>query len=160
MRAIALVVAFVLVLAAGSAHAETAGDPARAIGDVYQAYQAAQANHDVPKLRGVYSRRLKRLLDADHPKGEIGRLDFDFFVDGQDFEITNLHITPVSQSAAKAQVRAAFDNLGRASDLLFDMVHEGGHWVVDDVRSTSPKRRWTLSKILKGAPDAFPDMKK
>ena len=41
--------------------------------------------------------------------------------------------------------------------MLFDLVREGGRWLVDDVQSLKPGGRWTMSKILTGDPDAFPD---
>lgn len=42
-------------------------------------------------------------------------------------------------------------------EILFDLVREGDRWLVDDVQSTTKGKRWTMSKALTGAPDAFPD---
>ena len=77
----------------------------------------------------------------------------------QDWKLTELNIALVSKSADKAQVRATFKNFGEPSNMLFDLVREEGHWRVDDVTKTLPPR-WTMSKILLDAPDAFPDAPK
>jgi hypothetical protein len=41
----------------------------------------------------------------------VGRIDWDVFVDGQDWKLSDLKITPVSQSATQADIRATFTNL-------------------------------------------------
>ncbi|MGH6737109.1 MAG: hypothetical protein ACRECX_13695 [Methyloceanibacter sp.] len=40
--------------------------------------------------------------------------------------------------------------------MLFELIFEDGHWRIDDVVKRL-KPRWTMSKILMDAPDAFPD---
>lgn len=53
-------------------------------------------------------------------------------------------------------MRADFANFGKPRSLLFSLVREDWEWRIDDIAETVPPR-WTLSKILKGSPDAFPD---
>ena len=89
-------------------------------------------------------------------EGEVGRIDWDVFIDGQDWKLTELKITPVSQTLSQAQVRATFKNFDKPSDMLFDLVLEDGHWRIDDIEKTL-KPRWNMSKILTDAPNAFPD---
>jgi hypothetical protein len=89
----------------------------------------------------------------------VGRIDWDVFVDGQDWRLTELKIALVSKSADKAEVRATFKNFDQPSNMLFNLVHGDGHWRVDDV-TTTIRPRWTMSKILLDAPDAFPDAPK
>jgi hypothetical protein len=99
------------------------------------------------------------LLDKDAketPEGEVGRIDWDVFVDGQDWQLTELKIVPVSKEATRAEVRATFKNFDEPRDLLYSLVLEDGHWRIDDIQETL-KPRWTMSKILLDAPDAFPD---
>jgi hypothetical protein len=135
-------------------YAAAGSDPVAFITAIYQGYEA-----DAPDLDGVYSKRLQALLDkdaAETPEGEVGRIDWDVFIDGQDWRLSDLEIALVSNDADRAQVRATFKNFDRPSDMLFDLVLEDGHWRVDDVTKTL-KPRWTLSKILMDAPDAFPD---
>src|ERR1700681_1280924 len=104
---------------------------------------------------------LQALVDKDEketPEGMVGRIDWDVFVDGQNWKLSGLKIALVSKSATHAQVRATFKNFDPPSNMLFDLVLEDGHWRVDDVEKTL-KPRGTMSKILMSAPDAFPDAK-
>jgi hypothetical protein len=95
-------------------------------------YKTYQSDTDHPGYANVYSRRLQALT-----------------------------IALVSKSAAHAQVRAQFFNFKDPHDLLFDLVREDGRWFIDDISETKKGgNRWTMSKILTHAPDAFPDEKK
>jgi hypothetical protein len=161
MRRLAPIVALVLCAAlAPAAPAAPADDPLALITAIYRTYRDG---NDHPGLPGVYSRRLQGLLDADEkntPQGEVGKLDGDVFVDGQDWSLSNLRIALVSRSAAKAQVRAKFENFKQPRDIVFDLVREDGRWAIDEVASLRAGNRWSMSKILSGAPDPLPDRKK
>jgi len=151
-----IVLAFLLGLAlAGTASAKPIDSgPVTLITAIYKTYETDKAG-----LPHVYSKRLQALIDKDDketPEGMVGRIDWDVFIDGQDWKLTNLKITPVSQTATQAKVRATFKNFDRPSDMLFDLVLEDGRWRIDDITKTL-KPRWTMSKILTDAPDAFPD---
>ena len=63
---------------------------------------------------------------------------------------------PALKEATRAEVRATFNNFGEPRDILYTLVLENGHWRIDDIQETL-KPRWTMSKILLDAPDAFPD---
>ncbi len=152
-------------LGAASPRAPADSDPVSLIKAIYQTYA-----ENTPSLGGdaaeaglphIYSQRLQALIDKDEketPEGMVGRIDWDVIVDGQDWQLSALKIALVSKSATRAQVRATFKNFDHPSDMLFELVLEGGHWRVDDVQKTL-KPRWTMSKILMDAPDAFPDAK-
>jgi hypothetical protein len=151
-----IILAVVLAVAlAGAASAKPAdSDPVTLITAIYKTYETDSAG-----LPHIYSKRLQALVNKDDketPDGEVGRIDWDVFIDGQDWKLTDLKIALVSQTPTQAQVRATFKNFDQPSNMLFDLVLEDGHWRIDDVTKTlSP--RWTMSKILLGAPDAFPD---
>ena len=157
MRILALIA---LLLAAPSiAWSGPAEEPATTIAAIYRIYQTTPQDK-APDIGKVYSPRLQALIEADAratPEGEVGKIDWDVFVDGQEWQLANLKITSVSVEGDSAEVSASFDNLGEPREILFDMVREGGRWLVDDVQSVRPGGRWTMSKILKGDPDAFPD---
>ncbi len=162
-----IVLALLLALGLGAARAapvdsdSVASDPVSLIKAIYRTY-IADKGKDNPGLPHIYSKRLQALIDKDEketPEGMVGRIDWDVFVDGQDWKLTELKIALVSKSADKAEVRATFKNFGEPSNMLFDLVREDGHWRVDDVTKTLPPR-WTMSKILLDAPDAFPDAPK
>jgi hypothetical protein len=152
-----IILALLLTLGLASRPAHAApfdSDPVSLIEAIYKTYE-----EDKPQPKRIYSKRLQALIDKDEketPKGMVGRIDWDVFVDGQDWKLTELNITLVSKSADKAQVRATFKNFDQSSNMLFDLVREGGRWRVDDVTKTLPPR-WIMSKILLDAPDAFPD---
>ena len=136
------------------------GDPVALITAIYKTYTDIGPGEDgVPELSGVYSKRLQALIDKDEketPEGDVGRIDWDLFVDGQDWQLTELKIVPALKEATRAEVRATFNNFGEPRDILYTLVLENGHWRIDDIQETL-KPRWTMSKILLDAPDAFPD---
>lgn len=139
--------------------AVTAGsDPLALITAIYKAYASDRVNIDK-----VFSRRLQGLLDDDAkktPEGDAGTIDWDVFVNGNDFEISKVKIALLSKSPTQARVQAQFDNMKKPQEITFDLVFEDGAWRIDDVSSTRKGARWTMSKILTGARDAFPDQKK
>jgi len=135
-------------------------DPVKLITTIYQAYTAATLQPDLPN---VYSRHLQELIDSDlkkTPPGDAGTIDWDVFIDGNNWEISNLRITLVSRSERRAAVQASFDNFHKPRRVRFDLIREKGRWRVNDVSSLRKGGRWTMSKILTHAPDAFPDAKK
>jgi hypothetical protein len=152
----AAVAAFLLLLCVGEpALAQMPGDPVTVVRGLYRGYE----RNKPPELaKQPFSPRIRKLLAADkaQAKGEVGRLDFDPIVNGQDWKIADLSVTLVSQAQDTAEVEAKFNNLGDPQDLHYDLVRSGGRWLIDEIQSRG-KPRWTLSKILAGAPDAFPD---
>ncbi len=159
MRRLCLIL-IAIALGAAAPLGDADSDPEALITAIYQTYTDIAPGEDgVPNVEGVYSERLQALIDKDEketPEGEVGRIDWDLFVDGQDWQLTELKIEPLSQSATQAEVRATFKNFGEPRDILYTLVLEDGHWRIDDIQETL-KPRWTMSKILLDAPDAFPD---
>jgi hypothetical protein len=149
-----------VVLRAASPPAGVDGDPVALLTAIYKTYTDIGPGEDgVPELSGVYSKRLQALIDKDEketPEGDVGRIDWDLFVDGQDWQLTELKIVPALKEATRAEVRATFNNFGEPRDILYTLVLENGHWRIDDIQETL-KPRWTMSKILLDSPDAFPD---
>ncbi len=155
-----LVLVMIFTLCSDLALAQNVSDPRALITDIYKTYTA---ENDVPGHSDVYSKQLEALVDADlkaREPGDSGSIDWDVFVNGNAWEVSKLAITLVSKSATRAQVRARFFNFKEQQDQLFDLIVEDGRWVIDDVRATQKGHRWTMSKILTHAPDAFPDEKK
>ena len=131
-----LVLAFALVGASPAPRAD--GDPVSLIAAVYASYEKGE-----PELSDLYSRRLQNLIDKDEketPEGMVGRIDWDVFVDGQDWKLTELKIVPVSREATRAEVRATFKNFGEPRDILISLVLEDGHWRIDEIQETLKPR--------------------
>ena len=94
-------------------------DPVSLIAAIYGTYE-----NDTPALPHIYSKRLQALIDKDAretPKGELGRIDWDMFVDGQVWKLSKLKIALVSKSAGHAEVRATFMNYSEPNTLLFEL---------------------------------------
>jgi hypothetical protein len=155
MRRLAL--ALFVALCGTFASAQATDDPVALITDIYRTYQSGT---DYPGYPNVYSRRLQALIDADEkatPQGDAGTIDWDVFVNGNNWDVKNLTVALISKSAAHAQVRAQFFSF-KPHDILFDLVRENGRWFIDDISETKKgSNRWTVSKILTHASDAFPD---
>ncbi|MBV8427576.1 MAG: DUF3828 domain-containing protein [Hyphomicrobiales bacterium] len=144
-----------------AAHAKDPRDPVALIASVYKA-DTGEAKPPSSSSNKIYSRRLEALFDADEkatPEGEVGAIDFDFLVNGQDDKLSKLKIALMSNSVAQAKVRVTFNNFKIPNVIIFDLVKEDGEWRIDEITSLK-SRRWVISKILSHAPDAFPDEKK
>jgi len=143
-----------------SAEQEPQSEAVAFVARIYEPYTNDENADPVrPEGSDIYSKRLRTLFDKDAAEtqgGEVGRLDFNPIVDGQDWEIGGLTLKEVYRSGGEARVRADFANFGKPRSLLFSLVREDWEWRIDDIAETVPPR-WTLSKILKGSPDAFPD---
>ncbi|HTN62851.1 MAG TPA: hypothetical protein VL147_15125, partial [Devosia sp.] len=90
MRSLALAVSLFVALT-GIAMAQPYATPDALLQAFYAPYLTADANFD--DEAAFRSTGLQALYDADAqatPDGEMGALDFDPFIDGQDWEITDL----------------------------------------------------------------------
>ena len=127
-------------------------DPVAFVTDVYKHYVAAQHGSDYNPPENIYTPRLAALISDDRRKhkGEVGCLDFDFWLDAQDWEIKNVQVSGLDVPGHLDQklVIAKFVNLGTAEEIHFDFRKTGGRWLIDDVQSVKPKNSWTLSRIL------------
>ena len=85
------------------------------------------------------------------PEGEIGAIDFDPYVDGQDYEIADLVIGEPVVTGDTAVVVVTFTNFGAPRQITFDLVEESGGWKVDDLEGVSPEFTYRLSTIFEEA---------
>src|SRR5215472_12992437 len=121
LPALAAFLACIVVLPA----ATRIDDPATFVTDVYKRFIAAQSSHrDYSAPQDIYSARLGKLLrdDVKKAKGEVGCLDFDFWVDGQDWKITNLAVTSSDKGPDRKTVIAKFRNVGDPQEIHFDFI--------------------------------------
>lgn len=97
------------------------------------------------------SKELEALFEqdaAETPEDQVGRLDFDPYVDGQDFDLSDLKIGNPAISGDAAQVEVTFKNFDAAEDLVFSLVHESDGWKIDDIVSSNPDYQWSLKQIM------------
>jgi hypothetical protein len=149
MRLMLLVVGWVLVLAGGAGAADLTGARAALEAD-YRPYLSADFDWSGYDQQAIWSRGLSDLFakDAEESNGEVGRVDFDPLVDGQDYDITKLKIgTPMAAGDA-ATIDVTFDNFETPEHLEVTMVNEGGAWKIDDIQSFNPDYPYRLRDLL------------
>src|SRR5690242_14490688 len=121
-----LLLLILLIVSPFTVRAEDAQDPLTLIRSIYRDYTSRVEGADLD-LNRLYSHRLKALSDADEkatPAGEVGALDFDVFVDGQDWKLSKVKIFLMSKSSVRAKVRATFVNFKNPEEIVFDLVEE------------------------------------
>lgn len=100
-----------------------------------------------------FSDGLTRLyeVDAQQSQGEVGAIDFDPVINGQDWDITDLIVGETAGSDESVVVTVRFKNFGQFVTLRYGLVNENGNWQVDDIESVEGDNRWTLSEIFENA---------
>lgn len=138
-----LLLALLILLGAGPALAQSASDPVGTVRAFYGAPSTDDLRFYAKALRALYER------DQREAAGEVGRIGFDFRVNGQDtakgWEKT-LRLATLSAGEDRAEVQATFRN-GRPQDIRYDLVREGGRWLIADVRAVTGER-WGLVALL------------
>jgi hypothetical protein len=125
-------------------------DPKAFVTDVYRRFMA-RSSYVPPE--DVYTPRLEKLVREDKrkSKGEVGCIDFVFWLNAQDWKITNLMVTASDAGPDRQMVTTKFRNFGEPQEMHFDFVRVSGRWLLDDAHSVSAPP-WTLSELLKCAP--------
>ena len=128
-------------------------DPKTFVSEVYRRFMAPSARSPYTPPDDIYTPRLEKLLrdDKRKAKGEAGCLDFVFWLNAQDWKITNLTITTADNGQDRQTVITKFRNSGEPQEMHFDFRRIAGRWLLDDAHSLSAPP-WTLSELLKCAP--------
>jgi hypothetical protein len=149
MRHLALVVIF---LVAGLSSAFAYDTPKALLDALYYPYsQGDDYNWDDWHANDWRSKSLNALFDADDaatPEGDVGRIDFDPYIDSQDYDLADLKIGDPAMSGDTATVEVTFANFGDAEHLTYSLVKEGADWKIDDVTSHNPDSMWSLRALL------------
>jgi hypothetical protein len=90
---------------------------------------------------------------AMHVRGQdMGPVDFDPLVAGQDFSVSKLEISG-SAAGDAVTVTARFDNFTTPTEVRFRMVPEGGAWKIDNVThdNADDTMDWDLRALLAAA---------
>lgn len=153
MRLFALAATAFLAFAgfAGFAAAQPYGTPEALIGAFYAPYFSEEFSDDDSAFR---SEALQALYDADAeatPEGEIGALDFDPYISGQDWDLTDFEIGAAQVEGNSATVPVTFKNFGAPVTLSYELVQEDGGWKINDMASTTPGSEYRLSEIFADA---------
>lgn len=120
-----------------------------------EAFYAPYLTDDFPENEESFrSVALNALYDADAentPAGEMGALDFDPYIDGQDYQIANLEIGEPVIDGDTATVVVTFTNFGEPVEINYDLVNENGGWVIDDLKGQNGEFAYRLSEIFAAA---------
>lgn len=122
---------------------------------VQQVYARLIKGGDYQPPEDIYTPRLNALwasMDRD-ARGEVPRVDFLFWINGQDGDITDVQVTdaPVEQrpQGDRTIVVARFRNSGAPQELHFYFERTAAGWKLDDAECVTATSPWTLSVILK-----------
>jgi hypothetical protein len=136
-------------------------DPSKWLTEVYDLYAKAQKNEALQSKATVDlifnrgSKALKALYKKDQAcsrkSGGVCALDFDFVIDGQDFQIADVKVGPTQITGATAEVIVTFKNFDTPNVNTYHFIKEGGLWVVDDVENQSGKdKAFSIAKMISG----------
>lgn len=137
----------VLALIASPAFAQDMSDPRAVVEALYAGYQPPNA---FPDTRALQSKRLNELFDADakEANGELGRIDFDPFINGQDYDVSKVEVSEAAYAAGKALVRVNVVNFGQPAEFGILLVKEADGWKVDDVWNEGSDYSYDLLDLL------------
>lgn len=160
MRAAAFAFAFLALIVAQPAWAD---GPSDLINKIYAYYLDPSADGPPPGSgdddEQILSKRLDGLFTAYEQSSsddEVGGLDFDPFINAQDYDLKDLKIESDKVEGDKAIVVVSFFNFDAPTELTYSLVQEDGAWKVDDIESKDSQYPWVLSKILTDATAAQP----
>lgn len=152
IRFAAALTAFLVPAAAWALSDVDYTDPRTVVAAAYEPYLEDDfdwGDYDASALR---SQELNALYVRDaresEAAGEIGRLDFDPLINGQDYQLTGLAIGDAAVTGKTAIVPVTFDNLGAAVVLEIHLVEEHYGWSIDDVVSVDGEVQYSLKAIL------------
>lgn len=137
-----------LALIASPAFAQDMSDPRAVVEALYSSYQPP---HEFPAdMRALRSKRLNDLFEADAQEadGEIGRIDFDPFINGQDYDVSKVEVSEPAYAAGKALVRVNVVNFGQPDEFGVLLVKEADGWKIDDVWNDDAEYSYDLLDIL------------
>jgi hypothetical protein len=128
-------------------------DPKTFVTEVYRRFMTQSPRSPYTPPDDIYTPSLQKLLSNDkrRAKGEVGCLDFVFWLNAQDWKISNLTITSSDDGQDRQTVITKFRNSGEPQEMHFDFRRISGRWLLDDAHSLSAPP-WTLSELLKCAP--------
>jgi hypothetical protein len=83
----------------------------------------------------LQSAGLNALIEQDRKDadGEIGRLDFDPYVVGQDFLLSDFEVGAIEETSGTARITVTFRNFDAPETNVFTLIRETDGWKIDDV---------------------------
>jgi hypothetical protein len=109
--------------------------------------EEAAATVFTPELAALYGADIKEVEET----GEIGRLDFDPFINGQDWVVDSVDVEVQETGPETAIGEARFSNFDADSVVRYDLVKTADGWRIDDIRWDNIE--FTLREILQPSMD-------
>lgn len=151
MRVIVAAMLLCLALLPGAVQAQPEfDDPVALIQYTYAPY----GNGDFPdEMTELFSPTLTQLWnDMVERSAELPLIDFDPFINAQDYDITGLVIDDPVIGADQAVVAVSFLNFGEPQDMRFTLVRRVDGWKIDDIETVGGEFPWRLSELLAADP--------
>jgi Protein of unknown function (DUF3828) len=101
-----------------------------------------------PRLMAAYLQWLANDRKQAARRNEVGSLDFDPFLDAQDWDVTAFDIVVSDEAAGKAQATVKFINQGQAMTVVLDLVQVKNAWRIYDITWSRGNQTETLRKIF------------
>jgi hypothetical protein len=138
------VIATILALS-GAAHAQFAA-PEAVVRSLYAFYGSGQNDlSGFPQDNGTLR---KFLVPALVKLWSAATIDADFFIQGQDFALSDMTISPTVTKGDQAAVAVAFKNMGEPVRLTYELASAKDGWRISDVRAADGS---TLRQFLKSS---------
>jgi Protein of unknown function (DUF3828) len=80
-------------------------------------------------------------------RGDVGALDFDPFIDAQDWDMTNFDIAVNETAPNKATATVKFVNQGDPTTVVLDLVAVNSDWRINDIAWQVKGKTETLRKL-------------
>jgi len=135
-------------------------DPAAWLRQVYDLYQRAEkdsaleneANDNlvVKRASSSLATLFKQNETCETEQKGVCALDWDFVVDGQDNELSNVQVGDAVVDGDKATVTVKFTNFNTPCVNIYRFVREDGAWKVEDIETTQGSDApVSIAKLLK-----------
>jgi Protein of unknown function (DUF3828) len=109
-----------------------------------------------PKLRRYFEPRLAEVMNKDQEAAarhhEVGALDFDPFIDAQDWGFKQFDVAMKDSAPGKATATVTFGNLGHAKTIVLDLVKIKNDWRIYDITWPRDGKPATLRGLFKLKP--------
>lgn len=115
--------------------------PLAFVTEIYHAYRGKNAlGHPLDNewtILRYFAPSLAAMMVKDQRKaarrGDVGLLDFDPFVDAQEWDISDFDVEVRETAPGKAGATVKFTNLGEAKNIALDLVATNGDWRINDI---------------------------
>jgi hypothetical protein len=146
MRILLLLLTLLVVPAAQAA--PVFDDPQELLEYAYKSYREGGVPEEPFELYSSTFLERWAIMMARTPDGEVGAVDFDPMINGQDYDLGTITIGKPRLYGGRAFVTVSFENFGRPEEIRFTLVKGDAGWKIDDIESLAPGSEWRLSEIL------------